>query len=123
MGIACWVELAEAQKPLLCMGTPLPSGAGKGFPGKGVQVGGVNLGEPEEGCRPEHLALFVALPPFWNKVANWWPEAQCCPQTCSDWAVLCLKETNQHLQFWRFHRKIHPDFLLISLNKWADQGL
>lgn len=40
MGIACWVELVEAQKPLLCMGTPLPSGAGKGFPGKGVQVGG-----------------------------------------------------------------------------------
>lgn len=37
--------------------------------------------------------------------------------------MLCLKETNQHLKFWRFRRKIRPDFLLISLNKWADLGL
>lgn len=91
------------------------SGQGLG-PGEG-------RGEHKEISRLQYLLLYVTLSAFLIKVANWWPEAQCCPQICFDWVVLCLKEINQHLKMWRFHRSIHSDFLLLSRNKWAELGL
>lgn len=75
-----------------------------------MEVGGGH-GEWEESCRPEHLPLYIAVPAFSIKVADWWPEAQCCRQIRFDWVVLCLKEINQHWKIWRFHGKNSFRFL------------
>lgn len=97
--------------------TPFRSGA------RARARGGGARGEHKEISRLQYLLLYVTLSAFLIKVANWWPEAQCCPQICFDWVVLCLKEINQHLKMWRLHRSIHSDFLLLSRNKWAELGL
>ena len=104
VGIVWWVELVDP-----------------------IQVRGSGPRRAEVSIRKSpdssYLLLYVTLSAFLIKVANWWPEAQCCPQICFDWVVLCLKEINQHLKMWRFHRSIHSDFLLLSRNKWAELGL
>lgn len=90
------LPMVEADKLLLSSREPHSNqGLVKGSQGKGWRWG-AGHGEWEESCRPAHLLFYVALPAFSVKAADWWPEAQYCPQIHFDWVVLGLKEINQH---------------------------
>lgn len=57
LGVACWAELVEADKPpQACTWTPVPIASHE-------RPGMAGLGE-EEGCSPERPLLYVTLPTF-----------------------------------------------------------
>lgn len=90
---------------------------------QGDLMRGAGVGRASGGSLQTRVPRFSVVFHVSIRVANWWPEAQCCPQICFDWVVLCFKEINQHFKIWRFHRKIHSEFLLLSHNTWADLAL